>query len=334
MKTFLKFTAIGIFLAYGVAYFFVPPPQSALAQLSSGQTWAGTSGGTANAQTLTIHNVVALNDLLGVPIRFLPGNTNVNATPAAMTLTINIDTGGTLGPVTVNRKTSNLGLQALSGGEVQSGVMTEVVYDGTVFEISSPVDYTPVGKTIELRQSSLTAPLGSLIEDGSCYTRTAFPALFSAIGTTYNSGAPSACSGSQFAVPFSNGTGFAALDNQGANTANKLTSAGSGCTATAVGTFCGSQNQSLTLGQLPVGIQAGGTNTINVTSNLANIIVGNLVGGINSTGGAILGLAAGASQNTPTASGNNSIAVTSTNTGGNAHPIVQPVLLGLRAIKY
>jgi hypothetical protein len=120
-------------------------------------------------------------------------------------------------------------------------------------------------------------------------------------------------------VPFSNGTVFGALDNQGANTANRLTSAGSGCAATSVGTLCGNQNQTLTAPQIPT-ITAAGTSSLFVTT--ANPAVGVTAGsgafGFNASGG-------GFSQSAPSTS--------STNTGGQAHPIVQPTLLGLRAIK-
>jgi hypothetical protein len=62
------------------------------AQLAARQTWGGLSGGSANAQTLTIPNVTNISDLVGVPIRFVAQFTNTGA----MTLTIN-----SLAPVTV-----------------------------------------------------------------------------------------------------------------------------------------------------------------------------------------------------------------------------------------
>jgi hypothetical protein len=314
--------------AVGFVYFFAPPPPSARAQLAASQVWAGTSGGTANAQTLNIHNVVALNDLLGVPIRFLPGNTNTNTTPAALTLTINLDGGGTIGPVTVNRKTPNLGLQACSGAEFQSGILTEVTYDGTVFEINTPIDYTPVGKSIELRQSSLTAPPGYLIEDGTCYSRTGYPALFSSVGTTYNAGAPSACSGSQFAAPFSNGTAFVALDNQGANTANKITNAGSGCTFTSVGAFCGNQNGNILQTHLPnIGLPVsdpGHTHVLQIFFNTESNGTGTNFGFFTNSG-----------SSSPLTTNTATTGITVRTGGSNTpFPILQPIQGGLRAIKY
>jgi Phage Tail Collar Domain len=302
-------------------YFCVPPPYRANAQLGAAQTWAGTSGGTANAQTLLIHNVSALGDLLGVPIRFIAGNTNTNS--ATTTITINLDSGGALGPVTVNRPTSNIGLQILSGGEFQSGVMTEIVYDGTVFEIRAPVDYTPVGHTMDLRQSSLTAPLGYLLEDGSCYSRTTYAPLFSVIGTTYNAGAPSPCSGSQFAVPYSNGTVFVPLDNQGANTASRITNAISGCSATSVGVLCGNQASNILQTNLP--------NIALPVTDPGHSHTAVRAGGAALAGGSAPAVALNADSSTST----NTTGVT-VRTGGSNTPlaVIQPLMIGLRAIKF
>jgi hypothetical protein len=302
---------------------FVPPAPPARAQLASSQTWAGTAGGTSSALTLTVHNVVSLNDLLGVPIRFIANGTVPNGTPG--TLVINIDTGGSLPSTAIVRPTQNIGIQPLAGGELHSGQMGEVTYDGVNgFVITSAIDMTPVGDSVEIRGGS--APPGVLIEDGSCISPTAFPSLSSVIGTTYNSGAPVACTGSNFAVPFSNGTVFAALDNQGANTANRITSAATGCAATAPGVECG--NQVVTIGQsnLP-----NVTLSVSVTSNTGNILVGNLVGGVTAGGGGgAEGITSG-SQNTPSSTGaTSSINGGVTQTNVNKLP---PLLTGRRGIK-
>ena len=228
-KIFAVLAALSITAA--LAWLIVPPPERARAQLSSAQTWVGAAGGTSTALTITVHSVVSLNDLLGVPIRVLPSG--INTGPS--TLQINIDTGGNLGVIAINRPTSNIGLQTLSGGELQTSQMVEFTYDGTVFEITSPINMTPIGQTLEIRNNSGSAPLGTLLEDGSCYSTTTYAALYSVIGTTYNSYAPVACSGGQFAVPDSRGTSFAAADNQGTHgAASRITNSGSGCTATGI----------------------------------------------------------------------------------------------------
>lgn len=228
-------------------------PTKTHAQLGAVQTWAGTAGGTASAITFTVHNVASLNDLLGVPIRFIPSANSLGAT----TLAVGLDSGGPLTATAVLRKTTNIGLQAPSGSELIIGVMSELTYDGTEFVITSNVDMTPVGQSIDMRTTG-AAPAGYLLEDGTCASQTTFTAaLFAAIGTTYNSGAPSACTGSTFAVPFANGTASIALDTQGANTANRVTSGGSGCALTSVGVFCGVQNTTLLTSNLPAYTPAG-----------------------------------------------------------------------------
>ncbi len=250
-------------LALVAAALALVPPIVGRAQLAAVQTWAGTAGGTSTAITLSIHNVVALNDLLGVPIRFLPSGVAVGPT----TLTVNLDGGGSLAATAVLRPTSNVGLKAPSGSEIATGVLTEVTYDGTQFVVSSPVDMTPVGHAVDLRQTSNTAPAGYLLEDGSCYSQTTYAPLFSVISTTYNAGSPLSCGAGTFAAPFSNGTVFAALDTQGVNgAAGRITSAGSGCDGTAIGT-CGSQNRTVSTTYLPA-------------SGLS--ITGSLAGNINS----------------------------------------------------
>jgi hypothetical protein len=93
-------------------------------------TWCGTSGGTANAQTLT--PVIAQTAYVpGAQSRFIAGFTNTGAT------TLNISG---VGAIAINKRTP-LGLVPLTGGEIISGTMQSVVYDGTVFElgVSAPI---------------------------------------------------------------------------------------------------------------------------------------------------------------------------------------------------
>jgi microcystin-dependent protein len=312
--TRMKLTAALATLAL-LALFLVPPPQQSRAQFSGQGTYGGTSGGSANAQTITIPNLPS--NLVGIPLSFTVGFTNTG--PATLSVSA-------IGAVAIQRP-SSIGPVALSGAELTVGELVSVTYTGTVYLITSNVDTTPIGKTVEFRGAS--TPRGSLIEDGSCVLRSTYAPLFSVIGTTYG-----ACDGSTtFAVPDSRGTTFAALDNQGANgAANRITSAGSGCTATAVG-LCGSQNQTLTLAQLPTGITASNaTQTINVqTSNAAMMFGGTPTtftsGGPFTTYGNI-------SEGAVISTGSNNISVTSNNTSGSAHPILGPISLGRRAIKY
>lgn len=101
----------------------------ATAQFADQATWAGTSGGTGNAQSVSVANAGALSDLLGVAIRFSPGNSNTSAATLAVSGLA----------ATAIRKPSPTGLVALAGGELIAGVPVTVLYNGTYFVIISGV---------------------------------------------------------------------------------------------------------------------------------------------------------------------------------------------------
>ncbi len=107
----------------------------AAAQFADQATYIASTGGSGNAQTITIPNVGSLGDILGVQIKVKPSFTNTGA----MTLNPN-----TLGAVAVN-KTSAAGPVALTGSEfVSSPAQTvTVMYDGTRFLILSDVNSSP-----------------------------------------------------------------------------------------------------------------------------------------------------------------------------------------------
>lgn len=116
--------------AFGVLCLVLVAASPARAQLDAAQTYGGASGGTANAQTLVIGNVGSMNDLIGVPIWFLPQATNTGA----MTLQVS-NTNATLAATAVSRPSASIGPIALQGGEVRLGMMTGVMYDGTRFQL-------------------------------------------------------------------------------------------------------------------------------------------------------------------------------------------------------
>lgn len=96
-----------------------PPAE---AQFSAQATYAGTATGTANAIALAINNWT--RNYPGVPITFIPLADNTGAA----TVIVN----GFGSPISV-KKPANTGLAALSGGEIRTGQLTTVVYDGTQF---------------------------------------------------------------------------------------------------------------------------------------------------------------------------------------------------------
>jgi microcystin-dependent protein len=312
-------------LALSTAYIFVPPPHQARAQFADQGTWAGTAAGTANAVVLNLANVSSLNDIVGVTIRFNPAANNTGP----VTIVVQNALGSTT--ATALQRPSSIGLAALSLNELWAGETTAVTYNGSVFVLSSNVDMTPIGHTVEYRAGA--APRGALIEDGSCVSRTTFAPLFSVIGTTY-----SACDGvTTFGVPNSKGTVFAAADGQGAGGLQGRITTATCATPNTIGAVCGTEKSTVAQINLP-----------NIT--LSTGITDTRTWGMTSINGATPGIAPGAqSPNVQQVLSNNAGTATVpvvTVTGGTisgltplggsniALATLNPALLGIRAIKY
>lgn len=102
--------------------------------------------------------------------------------------------------------------------------------------------------------------------------------------------------------------------------------AGSGLTARAAGVSIGEETHPLSLGELPTGITASGSNSISVTSGNSNIVHDPALASSNAGGGANKQLSGSASAIAETSTGSNSIAVTSNNTSGTSHNNLQPMV--------
>lgn len=116
-------------LVVAAALLLVAAPP-ALAQFAAQATFAGTSTGSANAYVLSVPNAGALDDIKGVPIRWLPNFTN----SGAATVTIN-----GLTPLAI-QKPSASGPVALTGSEIVTGSPAQGVegfYNGTNFILTS-----------------------------------------------------------------------------------------------------------------------------------------------------------------------------------------------------
>jgi microcystin-dependent protein len=347
---------VSTFALAALCYVSVPPPPPAAAFGEQG-TWGGTATGSANALTIAIYNVRSMNDLLGVPIRFKPLVDNV---PGPVTVAV----GGQA--ATPLKRPTSIGLQD-PGSELQAGVTSAIMFTGSVFEIISPIDMTPIGNTCEYRGAA--TPRGCMIEDGSCVSQTQFAALFLRIGTTYGT----LCGAGQFPVPDSRGTMFVALDGQGSNgSAGRLTTAT--CSApNSLAARCGGQTTNLNTSQMapytPSGtVSSSATTSVTSTATststtssgalqINNWTNGSGIGAIGAatTGGTpatVLGLGAGSTitlsgpapayttGTTTTVNSTGSTAVSSSFFGnsnggsGAAVPLLNPTLLGFRAIKY
>lgn len=127
------FIFVGFLSLLSLAVFDARPAQ---AQFADQATYATASGGTANAQTVTIPNATAYTDLVGVLIKYVPTVANTSAA----TLTVN----GFSGSPPAFRKASGSGVTALVGGEIQIGQPLLAMYDGTFFNLMAPVTL-PIG---------------------------------------------------------------------------------------------------------------------------------------------------------------------------------------------
>lgn len=143
---------------------------------------------------------------------------------------------------------------------------------------------------------------GWLLCDGQQYLQSQYPALFSAVGSTYG-----AADAGYFRVPDLRGRGIAGLDSPVAETyADRLTATGTGhpgIDSRTLGAAGGVDRYTLTVGQLPplaLSFTSGGSPITNAGSGLA------------SSGGSGMGL-----DSTGHITG----------TGSQAHPIAQPTLV-------
>lgn len=228
---------------------FSPP---ANAQFASQATWGGTAAGSANAQTVTIQNVSALADVLGVPLSFQAAAANTAAATLAVT--------GTTATQIV--KSTPAGLRALTGGELAPAGLVTVVYNGTFFILQNSATAGEISGDIKITTTG-TADAGYVLCGGQALSRTGFPDLFAKIGTNYGPGDGS----TTFNVPDLRGRMPSGLDNMGGTAANRITSAGSGVDGSTLGAAGGVQNtvvQQANLASFSLPANSTSTNTFSL----------------------------------------------------------------------
>jgi microcystin-dependent protein len=166
---------------------------------------------------------------------------------------------------------------------------------------------------------------------GQAASRTGATApLFALIGTTYGPGDGS----TTFNLPDVRGRVLACLDNAGGTPAGRMTAA-NGFDGTILGNGGGSQTETLTLEQLPTGITS--SNTAAIAGTITGTATSIEDGQINNSAGADTAYPTNQTGTNPSpvtmsVSGTASIPignanVTSNNTGGSAHPNVQPTFM-------
>lgn len=209
-------------------------------------------------------------------------STNTNT----LTSTLNVNGLGT--------KVIQRGGSALGAGDIISGQIYMVEYDGTQFQLISSINAVPSGM-IQMYGGS-TAPTGWLLCDGTSYLQATYPILFGIIGTTYGS-----ADGTHFNVPDMRGRSPIGVGTGtgGGTSGTGVPTGGSALTAVARATWKGEETHTLTTPEMPAHTH---TLTQNTTSN-----GGSGFDGLYSA--------------TPSV-----VATTSSTGGGGAHNTIQPVM--------
>lgn len=137
--------------------------------------WGGTSGGTANAQTLSVSTFTQVD---GQTLYFIAGTTNTSS------MTLNVNSSGAAAVVKTNGSTTSF----LTGFEVVAGSVVGVTYVAATgqFQLISNPSVQPPGEVASFAMSS--CPAGWLAADGTAVSRSTYAGLYSKISTTWGSG--------------------------------------------------------------------------------------------------------------------------------------------------
>lgn len=272
-----------------------------------------TLGGTSTAYTLTTNQGLASVPTTGQMIAFKPNVDN----GAAATLTTD---GGTTYPLQITAGT------ALPSGTILAGTPYRASFSGTawVMEGGYGNPYSVALGAI-MWSTAPTAPNSSFVApSGQCISTTTYAAYWVQQGSP----ASGACPGGQFAIIDMRGRVPAGLDTLNASAAGRLTSSATGCgtAMTSVGAVCanGTEGSVIPLAQLPTGITANGSVTVNAGKNLAGTTGSWTNASEGAGGGATLFAKTDVADVTNISSMTNpSVTLTSNNTSGTARPNVQ-----------
>jgi microcystin-dependent protein len=267
------------------------------------------TGGTSTAYTVTSYQVFnSLANMSGQVIAFTPHTTN------GATVTLNVDGLG------AKPLRSSPSVELLAGTLVQGTPYVALYnnsdaawylqnYYGNPYNMPLAGGMDFWGTTVP--NSSFAFPIGQAI------SRTTYSALFTIMSTTYGVGDGS----TTFNLPDKRER----VSVMKTSAASRLTSTYFGGDSTAMGATGGSESHTLTAAQIPSITSANASQNITVNAPANNFVTGTATNLNTSAGGSPQ--ATNVNANASTASGTNSISVTSNNTGGGAHNNVQPTIV-------
>lgn len=295
----------------------MPTDANGVYSLPSG--YLATAGGTI---VTTQHNPVFEDVASGITARLMANGAN------PMTAPLKIVDGTVSAPGLAFNTAQNTGIYKTSGGFGVSvgGVRVAEFIGGGIVKGARYI-----GELI--RGTWSAAPSLCVLPFGQTLSRAAFPDLWTlaqteiAAGNTfYNTGDGS----TTFGIGDTRARAFAVKDNLGGSAANLLTGTSITPDGNTIGAKGGTQTHALTLGQLATGITSvNAAQSITVTTTDAGIPNANTALTSSGAGGGALGQFGNTltTLGARTSTGSNSIAVTSNNTSGQAHPNVQPTMI-------
>lgn len=201
-----------------------------------------------------------------------------------------------------------------------SNTITLTGTDAASYDLGTGGAVCPAGAVIDFAGSS--APTGWLLCDGSSQLRATYPALFTAIGTTYGS-----VDGTHFTLPDLRGRVVAGRDDMGGSAASRLTATTMTPSGVALAAVGGTQTNTTTM-------TSTGSNTINFGAGWLGTTSGGWSGAtLAAAGGDFFALTtASISATTITQPINNNFGITVSGTSA-AFSDVQPTMIMNKIIK-
>ena len=280
----------------------------AVAQFAETSSYAGNGGGTGAAQTITLPNALALTDILGVNVKWIPSNGNAGAA------TLNVNG---FGAQAIQRVTP-AGMAALGGGEIVAGHAAIAMWNGTFFDLQNSAAPDPPGHVMDY--AGATCPTGWAAANGGTQTQANQLPLYGVLSTIWGSN-----SGGNFTLPDLRGRATFGQDSGGSG---RITAAGGNFDGTVIGNTGGQQNWILTLAQLPTGITAAGTaGNFQVDGSASNFQYLSSVAGSNDFGSGAKALRNGTQASA-------AVSTTSNNTSGAAHPVLSNAAIVNKCVRF